>query len=166
MGDRDKREFRIGEEQAERLAMKFAALPVQVRAVLDLGLACADADIVSSATMAREPLLQGTWIRSGTHVDLIGAYKADMREADDDLISTGSLFVDCRDTTIGHIGEIDSPISRGVITEGSVRGDLYDLIAGRVVGRSSDNEITIFKNGGGAHLDLMVGRYLSSIGSL
>ena len=73
----------------------------------------AEADIITSATMAREPVLRGAWIRPGTHVDLIGAYKADMREADDALISGGSLFVDSRETTIEHIGELTIPIASG-----------------------------------------------------
>jgi ornithine cyclodeaminase len=132
-----------------------------VAAVPDLAAAAAEADIIASATMAREPILRGAWIRPGTHVDLIGAYKADMREADDALIAGGSLFVDSRETTIGHIGELAIPIASGVIAADAVIGDLYDLARGRVPGRRSEREVTVYKNGGGAHLDLMIASYIS-----
>ncbi|MHA6345347.1 ornithine cyclodeaminase family protein [Roseivivax sp. CAU 1761] len=150
-------------EQARALAAEFTDLAPEVAAVPDLGAACAEADIVSSATMAREPVLRGAWIRPGTHVDLIGAYKADMREADDALIAGGALHVDSRETTLGHIGELDIPIARGVIGAGDVRGDLYDLVADPAGARRAPRDITLFKNGGGAHLDLMIARYLSDL---
>lgn len=130
-----------------------------IEAVEDLEGALAEADIVSSATMSIEPVLKGAWIKPGTHVDLIGAYRPDMREADDDLISKGSLFVDARETTVHDIGELMIPIKAGVISEDSVKGDYYDLCNGGA-GRTSDDEITIFKNGGGAHLDLMTALYI------
>ncbi|WP_248304552.1 ornithine cyclodeaminase [Breoghania sp. L-A4] len=147
-------------DQAEALAQEARLEGVQITAASDLAAAARDADIISSATMAHEPVLHGAWIRPGTHVDLIGAFKADMREADDALISGGSLFVDSRETTISHIGELMIPIAAGVITPKSVKGDLYDLIGGTVAGRVSDDEITVFKNGGGAHLDLMIADYI------
>lgn len=151
-------------EQAQALAEEFADSRVAVGAVTDLAGAAADADIIASATMARDPILKGEWISPGTHIDLIGAFKHDMREADDQLISSGRLFVDSRESTIGHIGEIMIPIANGTISEGNIRGDLYDLIAHSATGRSSPDEITIFKNGGGAHLDLMMAQYIASRG--
>jgi ornithine cyclodeaminase len=117
--------------------------------------AVTNADIVSSATMTSSPVLHGEWLSKGTHVDLIGAYRPDMREADDAAISSGSLFVDSRETTIDHIGELRDPIARGVLNAGDVKADYYDLPNGSF-NRTSADEITIFKNGGGAHLDLMV----------
>jgi ornithine cyclodeaminase len=147
-------------EQAEALAQDHARNKIPVIAVADLARAAAQADIISTATMAREPILQGGWIKPGTHVDLIGAYKADMREADDALIALGALFVDSRETAISHIGELAIPIRRGVISASSVRGDLYDLIGENAIGRQGSDMITIFKNGGGAHLDLMIAAYI------
>lgn len=147
-------------EQAEALAAEMAAQGYAVQPVTDLAAACASADIIATATMARVPVLSGDWVRPGTHVDLIGAYKADMREADDALIATGRLFVDSRDSTIGHIGELMMPMAAGVIGESDVQGDLYDLVAGRC-GRGSAAEITLFKNGGGAHLDTMIATYVA-----
>jgi ornithine cyclodeaminase len=121
----------------------------------DLGDAVASSDIVTCATMSATPVLHGEWLSAGTHVDLIGAYRPDMREVDDAAITAGSLFVDSRETTIEHIGELRDPIARGIISADDVTADFYDLNSGKFV-RSSDLEITIFKNGGGAHLDLMV----------
>jgi ornithine cyclodeaminase len=77
-----------------------------------------------------------------------------MREADDALIRKSEIFVDSRETTIGHIGEIDIPLQEGTITKEDILGDYYDLCTGNVK-RSSDTAITLLKNGGGAHLDLM-----------
>ncbi|WP_404405202.1 ornithine cyclodeaminase family protein [Pelagibacterium halotolerans] len=148
-------------EQAEALAREVQVAGMDIVATADLAEAAGKADIISSATMAREPVLRGAWIKPGTHVDLIGAFKADMREADDALISESALFVDSRDTTIHHIGELMIPIAAGVITADSVRGDLYDLVGGTAPGRQSETEITLFKNGGGAHLDLMIAEYIA-----
>lgn len=147
-------------EQAKALAHEYAGSKMSVTPVADLASAAAVADIISTATMAREPILRGRWINPGTHIDLIGAYKADMREADDVLIARGALFVDSRETTISHIGELTIPIRLGVISARSVRGDLYDLTGKYPVGREGTDMITIFKNGGGAHLDLMIAAYI------
>lgn len=123
----------------------------------DLAAAVGVADIVATATMSPDPVLSGAWLRDGQHVDLIGAYRADMREADDLALTRSRIFVDSRETTLGHIGELRDPIARGVIAPGDVAGDLYEVVAG-TAGRRSSAEITLFKNGGGAHLDLMTAR--------
>ena len=78
-------------------------------------------------------------------------------EADDTALRRARIFVDSFPTTLGHIGELEDPLARGVIGRADVLGDLHDLVAGRV-GRRGPEEITLFKNGGGAHLDLMAGR--------
>jgi ornithine cyclodeaminase len=139
-------------DAARRLADAAGA-----EAVEDLPAAVAAADIVATATMAHDPILHGAWLRPGQHLDLIGAYRADMREADDDCLRRARIFVDSRDTTLDHIGELKDPLARGVISRDRILGDLHDLVAARV-GRRAPDEITLFKNGGGAHLDLMTGR--------
>ena len=144
--------------KAETLAAALAPR-FTVAVATDLAEAVAAADIVATATMSSEPVLRGEWLRPGQHLDLIGAYKADMREADDAALRRATLFVDSRKTTIHHIGELTVPLAAGVITEADIRGDLRDLVAGRA-GRTAPDEITLFKNGGGAHLDLMTGRMI------
>lgn len=140
-------------------AAALAARHPGVAVAGDLPAAVAAAEIVACATMAKTPVLRGDWLRPGQHVDLIGAFTPEMREADDAALKRGRLFVDSRATTIGHIGELAIPMAAGVITEADVLGDLHDLVAGRA-GRRSEDEITIFKNGGGAHLDLMTARMI------
>ena len=111
-------------------------------------------------------MLQGNWLKSGAHVDLVGAYTVSMREVDDNTLQRGALYVDCSDTTVDHIGELVIPLASGVIEHDSVVGDLYDLIAQGTGdgGRIRDSQqITIFKNGGGAHRDLMVAHYLMTL---
>ena len=130
-------------------------------AVADLEPAVRDAEVIATTTMSTGPILRGEWLSPGTHVDLIGAYRPDMREADDEVLRRGRLFVDSRATTLGHIGEIQVPLDRGVIRESDILADFYDLPAGAYA-RRSDDEITVAKNGGGAHLDLMTARYILS----
>lgn len=140
--------------KATALAQDLTAQGLPARAVEDLPAAAGEADIIVTATMSTTPVLHGDWVRPGTHVDLIGAFRAEMREADDALLQKARLFVDSRDTTLHHIGELMIPLASGAITESDVLADLYDLAAGHA-GRTGDTEITVFKNGGGAHLDLM-----------
>jgi len=140
--------------RAEALATELRAETVAAEVATDLAAAVGQADIVSTATRTEQPLIEGAWLRPGTHLDLVGAFTATMREADDAALRRGKLFVDARETTLEHIGELKIPIERGVIGAEDVRADLYDLAADFPWQRAPE-DITIFKNGGGAHLDLM-----------
>lgn len=124
----------------------------------DLEAAVRRAHVICSATMATAPLIKGDWLQPGQHVDLIGAYKPGMREVDDAAMARARVFVDSRKTTIHHIGELIDPIASGAITEADVIADFYDDPA--LYARRSADEITIAKNGGGAHLDLMTATYI------
>lgn len=132
-----------------------------VEAARDPAAAVAGADIVCTATMSKVPVLRGAWLRPGQHVDLIGAFRPDTREADDEALRRAQLFVDCRETTLDHIGELRIPLAEGTINRDDVIADFYDVAAGHFR-RRSDDEITVCKNGGGAHLDLMTARYIQS----
>ena len=138
---------------AEKMAQDCPGL----RIADDLQRAVRDADIVTSATMTPEPLIRGDWLQPGQHLDLIGAYRPDMREADDTALKRARVFVDSYDTTIGHIGEIRIPLEAGTIARDDLVADHYQPDRFR---RESEDEITLFKNGGGAHLDLMTSRYI------
>lgn len=124
----------------------------------DLEAAVRAADVICTATMATEPLIRGEWLQPGQHLDLIGAYKPGMREVDDAAMVRARVFVDARATTLHHIGELIEPLKSGAITEADVVADYYDDPALFV--RQTDAEITIAKNGGGAHLDLMTAMYI------
>ncbi|MHA7871140.1 MAG: ornithine cyclodeaminase family protein [Hyphococcus sp.] len=141
-------------------AEALAALHESARPVADLEAALARADIVASATGARTPVIAGDAIKPGAHIDLIGAHGPHMREADDALIAKARIFVDCIDTTVDHIGELLIPIRSGVIAREDVEGDLYDLCANERR-RRHDADITVYKNGGGAHLDVMTALYMA-----
>jgi ornithine cyclodeaminase/alanine dehydrogenase-like protein (mu-crystallin family) len=140
--------------RAQALAAELQADGVAAEVAADLAAAVGAADIVSAATRTEEPLIRGVWLQPGVHLDLVGAFTASMREADDTALRRGRIFVDARETTIDHIGELKVPIERGVIGKDAVLADLYDL-AGGFAWRRSPDDITVFKNGGGAHLDLM-----------
>ena len=138
-------------------AERIAAARPGVAVADDLEAAVRAADIVACATMSITPLIRGEWLRPGQHLDLIGAYRPDMREADDAAILRARVFCDARESVVGHIGEIADPVARGVIGPGHVIADHYEPAA---MARRGDGEITLFKNGGGAHLDLMVSRHI------
>ncbi|PPB80288.1 ornithine cyclodeaminase [Albidovulum inexpectatum] len=141
-------------EKARAFAVETGAHPVE-----DLEAAVRAADVIATATMATQPIIRGAWLRPGTHLDLIGAYRSDMREVDDDAMRRARVFVDSRATTVHHIGEIMAPIASGALSEQDIVADFYDIAEGRFA-RISDDEITIAKNGGGAHLDLMTADYI------
>ena len=124
----------------------------------DLASAVLRADVVCCATMSTTPVLQGAWLRPGQHIDLIGAFRPDMREVDDTCLQRARIFVDSFETTLDHIGELKIPLASGAITREDVLADYYELDRFR---RAPD-DITLFKNGGGAHLDLMTARALLS----
>lgn len=138
-------------------AERFVAENPGVQLAEDLETAVRGADIVTCATMSKTPVLRGEWLRPGTHVDLIGAYTPAMREADDAVMRRGRVFCDNRETVMNHIGELMDPLRDGVIAPEDVIADFYDLPSFQ---RHDDAEITVFKNGGGAHLDLMVSRWI------
>ena len=123
----------------------------------DLERAVASADIITSATMSTDGVISGEWLRPGQHLDLIGAYRPDMREADDRAFERARVFVDSYDTTIGHIGEIIKPMESGALAREDIIASHYQPEAMR---RGSEDEITLFKNGGGAHMDLMTSHYI------
>ena len=114
------------------------------------------ADIICTATMSTDPIIKGEWLQAGQHLDLIGAFRPDMREVDDLALQRAKLFVDSYETTLDHIGELKTPLASGAIQRADVLGDFYSPSA--FIRDAKD--ITICKNGGGAHLDLMTCRYI------
>ncbi|MCY4260636.1 MAG: ornithine cyclodeaminase [Rhodobacteraceae bacterium] len=132
---------------------------VRIAVVTDLEAAVRSADIISTATLSAVPIIDGDWLAPGTHLDLIGAFRADMRETNDAAFRRSSIFVDARETTLDHIGELIDPIANGTIAPSDVIADYSDIQSGTFTRRHPD-EITLFKNGGGAHLDLMTARYI------
>jgi len=116
-------------------------------------------DIVSSATLSKTPMVLGELLKEGQHIDLVGAYKKDMREADDETIQKSSVFVDTYQGGLKESGDIVIPLKNGVIKESDVKADLFELCAELKQGRQNDNEITVFKSVGHALEDLAAATY-------
>lgn len=140
-------------DKAAALASRIATDGFAAKPVADLPAAVAEADIVSCATISREPIVRGAWLRPGTHLDLIGGYRPDMREADDEAVRRASVFIDT-EGALHEAGDIVAPLRSGIIAESDILADLAGLASGRHPGRRSPDEITLFKSTGAAAEDL------------
>ncbi|MBV1700230.1 MAG: ornithine cyclodeaminase family protein [Hyphomicrobiales bacterium] len=139
--------------RALQLAAQMAGASYTVSVSDDLQAACASADIISCATLSREPLVRGEWLKPGTHLDLVGAFTPAMREVDDDTICRASVYLDTP-AALTEGGDIAIAISKGVIQDKAVIGDLSGLCRGDCQGRRDEDEITLFKSLGAAVEDL------------
>lgn len=140
-------------EAAAALAAQWREQGIDARATHDLAQAVRQADIVSSATLATEPLIRGEWLQPGSHLDLIGSFTPAMREADDACFRGARVFVDTEEA-LHKSGELLGPISRGVLAAGDMGGTLVQLCRGEVARRASTSERTVFKSVGTALEDL------------
>jgi ornithine cyclodeaminase/alanine dehydrogenase-like protein (mu-crystallin family) len=139
---------------AEKVAANFAGSGLNVCAVDNLEAAARSADLISTATLSADPLVRGAWLKPGTHVDSVGAYRAGMRETDDALVQMARVFVDTRVGAFGEAGDILQPMAAGLIGKGHVVAELADLVRGPSLARTSDTEITFFKSVGASIEDL------------
>ncbi len=146
--------------QAAMQRMRTAGLPehVGLGAVADLDAGCSNADIICCATTSTEPLVRADGVRAGTHVDLVGGFRPDMREADDALVASASLFVDTREGALAEAGDLLQPIAAGVISTGAVLAELATLVRSEHPGRCGRDELTLFKSVGSALADLGAAR--------
>ncbi len=119
----------------------------------DLEAAVRSADLISCATISSTPLIKGDWLQPGSHLDLVGAFRPDMREADDTCVKRAKIWVDTRAGGLYEAGDIVMPLAAGVIRETDVLGDLYDLTRNPAPRRSVD-DITLFKSVGASIEDL------------
>lgn len=151
--------------KAEALAGKLAAQYDDVTAVDDLSQAIASADIVSCATLARAPLVNGDDLMPGQHIDLVGAFTPDMAEADPQALRRARVFVDTYDGARSEAGDILQAIAAGAMIFDDVIGDLRDLVTERVVARRAAEDITLFKSVGTALEDLAAAEVVLAAGS-
>lgn len=142
-------------ESAERLARALDGFDgLDVRATSDLEGGVRGADIVSCATLSKEPIVKGEWLQPGVHLDLVGAFTPQMRECDDAAVETARLFVDTRAGALKEGGDLAQPLAAGIIEEGDIAADLFDLCRGDKAGRRYYGQITLFKSVGTAIEDL------------
>ncbi|MBT3398979.1 MAG: ornithine cyclodeaminase family protein [Rhodospirillaceae bacterium] len=151
-----------GRNQAntEKLVHRMFDLGFPVEACTDLEAAVTNADIVSCATTSRTPVFDGAWLTPGTHVDLVGGFRPDMREADDTAIGRARIFVDTRAGAMSEAGDIVQPMESGLITADDIIAELSELCRDEHVGRASVGEITLFKSVGTALEDLAAAELL------
>lgn len=127
------------------------------QATYDLDAAVTSADVIACVTGATIPLIKGALLQAGTHVDLIGSFTPDMRESDDEVVRRATMFADTR--TDGVVaGDLAQPLADGIITLDDIEADLAELVSGIHPGRTSDDEITMFKSAGFALEDVAAAR--------
>ena len=145
-------------QKAEALSRKFEQEDFIVEPIPEIKEYLPKVDIVSCATHSQDPLVEGDYLVPGQHLDLVGAYKPDMRESDDPCIRRSSVYVD---TFQGarESGDIELAMRGGLITKEDIKSDLFGLCTASAQGRNSDNEITLFKSVGHALEDLVAARY-------
>lgn len=117
------------------------------------------ADIISCATLSKTPLVQGGWLRPGLHIDLVGSYKPDMREADDEVMRKSGIFVDTP-LAMKESGDLALPLHNKIITPKDIQADLQALCTGNHSGRKNKSEITVFKSVGLALEDLAAAAFI------
>jgi ornithine cyclodeaminase/alanine dehydrogenase-like protein (mu-crystallin family) len=134
-------------------------------AVLDLATACAKADIICGITSANGPVILGRHVKPGTHIDLVGAYKPEMRETDAEAVGMARVYVDTRSGADHEAGDLHCAALEGRFNWADIQGDLFELAQGKVQGRQSDDEVTLFKSSGTALEDLAAAKmvYLRSV---
>ena len=149
-------------DRARKIAAELKLEGVRIETASGLEAAARWADVISCATMATAPLVKGAWLKPGTHIDLVGSFRPDMREADDDCVRRARRhYIDTRLTTLEESGDIIDPVAAGLIDPQALI-ETGQLARGEKPGRIDEEEITFFKSGGGGHEDLGTAQYLLS----
>ncbi|WEZ85466.1 dehydrogenase (plasmid) [Rhizobium sp. 32-5/1] len=148
--------------RAEEVAERLHSTGLPATAVTDLDAALTTADVISACTRSSEPIIKGSLLKPGAHLDLVGSYSLSTREADDETARRSRIFVDLRRSAM-HVGDIVGPLESGAIREVDILGELSELVTGSVKGRTSDAEVTLYKNAGGGHLDLMLAELIHDL---
>jgi len=141
-------------EKAKRLAKRMNRRDFRVDWTDDLEGAARGANIISCATLSKDPLVRGEWLQPGTHVDLVGAFRPDMRESDDEAVRRARVFVDTRAGATKEGGDIVQAVESGALVPDDIAGDLFELTRGERSGRRYYDQITLFKSVGTAVEDL------------
>jgi ornithine cyclodeaminase len=153
-------------ERAREVADELKGHDFSVTVCDDLQAGVTWADIISCATLSQTPLIEGRWLRPGQHLDLIGAFRPDMREADDTAMKRAALYVDTRAGALVEAGEFVQALASGVIQTSDVRGELSELVRRTARGRENPEAITLFKSVGTAIEDLAAAELAVEAGDL
>ena len=145
-----------------QLQSNTALLGVTLSAVSDLDEAIAKVDLISCATMSQTPLIKGQLLKAGQHLDMVGAYRPDMREADDDCIRRCQVVVDNYTGALKETGDIKIPLDEGLLTVEDIKADLFELCKGDVNFERQSSDITMFKSVGHALEDLAAAQLIAA----
>jgi ornithine cyclodeaminase len=126
----------------------------RIEAAASAEAAVSGADLVALVSSSREPVVRSKWISDGAHVCAVGACRPDQREMDSSLVRRSRLFVDSREAALAEAGDIVIPIKEGVIDAGHIAGELGEVAAGTISGRTTASEVTLFKSLGMAVEDV------------
>jgi ornithine cyclodeaminase len=151
------RHFENARSFAEELRRDYSFLIEPVESIDE---ALAGADLIVTATSAREPIVRREWISPGAHLNVVGACTPRAREVDSQTVAGSSLFVDSRESTINESGDYLLALSEGAIGEDHIRGEIGEVLVGEKPGRTSAEEITLFKSLGIGIEDLAAAEYL------
>ncbi len=133
---------------------------VRLRACATAEEAVRGADIIVTATSATAPVLRGTWITDGAHINAVGAPRPDWRELDSDAVRRARVFVDSHAGALAEAGDLLLPVAEGEITKDHIRGEIGDVLAGRIPGRTGEREVTLFKSLGMAVEDVATAHFV------
>jgi ornithine cyclodeaminase len=148
-------------ESANRFAAAESARHgLTVEAVDSAEAAVAGADLICTVTSSREPVLAGAWLAAGAHVNAVGSSLAATRELDSAAVARARLFVDRRESTINESGDFLFPLREGAIHDNHIQGEIGDLLLGRLAGRRSADDVTLFKSLGLAVEDLAAAHHV------
>jgi ornithine cyclodeaminase len=148
-------------EHARQLVDEMSdRFPFQLAAVETVEQALADADLIVTATNAKEPVLKREWVPAGVHLNVVGSSSPKSREVDTATMAAAALFVDRRESTLNEAGDYLFAASEGAIGPDHIRAELGELLTGSKRGRTSPDEITLFKSLGLAVEDLAAAAYL------
>ncbi|MEO0570825.1 MAG: ornithine cyclodeaminase family protein [Bacteroidota bacterium] len=146
-------------EKAKGISDQLQGETYAVEAIKKINAAFSKVAIISCATLSESPLVLGSNLIPGQHLDLVGAYKPNMREADDVAIQRSMVFVDAFGGSLKESGDIAIPLRTGVLKEKDIMADLFGLCSNQKLGRTGNNQITLFKSVGHALEDLTAARY-------
>jgi alanine dehydrogenase len=152
---RDVRVWSRSEENRAAFAREMRPrVDAPVQAMASAKEAVDGADLIVLATASREPVVRSEWIAEGAHVCAVGACRPDQREMDTELVRRGRVFVDSRTGALAEAGDIVIPLKAGAFDETHLAGELGEVAMGRIAGRTSSDEVTIFKSLGMAVEDV------------
>jgi len=146
-------------EKARKICHTLKNESFSIKAINTIEEKISEVDIISCATLSKTPLILGKYLKPGQHIDLVGAYKKDMREADDQTINKSHIYLDSFEGGIKESGDIAIPIEKGILSKNDIKGDLFELCQMQKDGRKNKDEITVFKSVGHAIEDLSAAKY-------